>query len=544
MSLSIPSQSLTPSSAALQFKDSAACTRWIATLPVTNVQLAQQMLAEQVTLLATADVPALERLKILEALKESVLFAQAEMAKRYIGKPLPLDQGDAQAWKNVVALWRALGTNYRHCLDAYRAGDLPVSPHAALVTLRCLRTAAFNLFEHYQIYREPDAASWRAFHELFAFAEEHGLSRSRVQDVFTKRDADSSCTEAYVQGLMANLANPYALSVRQLAFVRRWLEKWASLVNLSSQPMPAGQIPALAVDFAQDRAPDVAANVPATTSTRYLDLEQLAKTLRQTINLLKQGQTPGQLGLGEDARQPGCENLIMLLYLQWCRAGTLRTEQRNTAADPAEVCFGITDAHPLLGGEEPSTQSMEFNARDKWEVDNLGFSMRMSTTARQAAVKKSEAWQILNQSASGFMCLLRDPSGVMRMMHNQVLGIRHGANQARLGTIQWIRVDSRNETLCGVRLFPGTPQAVRVRPANFNLPNSTNSNPGKGQEYELAFLTPAVTMPASPMTMLLPAGWFQSGRLLELRGADRRIAKLLTLIERGADYDRCAVSID
>ena len=534
--MSIPSQSLTSSAAALQFRDSASCTRWIGALPVTNVQLAQQMLSEQISALAATDVAALERLKILEALKESVMFAQAEMAKRYIGKPLPLDQGDAQAWKNVIGLWRALGANYRHCLDAYRAGDLPVSPHAALVTLRCLRTAAFGLFEHYQVYREPDTATWQAFHELFAFAEEHGLSRMRVQDVFNKRDADSSCAEAYVQGLMANLANPYALSVRQLAFVRRWLEKWASLVNLSSQPLPVGQIPALAVDFAQDRAPDVVANVPASPSTRYLDLEQLAKTLRQTINLLKQGQTPGQLGLGEDARQPGCENLIMLLYLQWCRARTLRTEQRNSAADPAEVCFGINDAHPLLGGEVKSEASTEFNARDKWELDNLGFSMRMSNTARQAAVKKSEAWQILNQSATGFMCLLRDPAGVMRMTHNQVLGIRHGTNQARLGTIQWIRIDSRNETLCGVRLFPGTPRPVKVRPANFNLP--------KGQEYELAFLTPAVTMPAAAMSMLLPAGWFQSGRLLEIEGQDTRLVKLLTLIERGADYDRCAVSIE
>lgn len=542
--MSIPSQSLTSSSATLQFKDGDACTRWIAALPVTNVQLAQQMLSEQITLLAAADIAALERLKILESLKESVLFAQAEMAKRYIGKPLPLDQGDAQAWKNVIGLWRMLGTNYRHCLDAYRAGDLPISPHAALVTLRCLRTAAFGLFEHYQVYREPDAASWRAFNELFAFAEEHGLSRVRVQDIFAKRDADSSCTDAYVQGLMANLANPYALSVRQLAFVRRWLEKWASLVHLSSQPMPPGQIPALAVDFAKDRAPDVAAEVPISPSTRYLDLEQLAKTLRQTINLLKQGQTPGQLGLGEDARQPGCENLIMLLYLQWCRAGTLRTEQRNAAADPAEVCFGITDAHQLLGGEVPAAQSSELNARDKWELDNLGFSMRMSNTARQAAVKKSEAWQILNHSATGFMCLLRDPSGVMRMMHNQVICVRHGADQARLGTIQWIKVDSRNETLCGVRLFPGTPQPVRVRPANFNLP--------KGQEYELAFITPAVAMPVSPLSMLVPAGWFQSGRLLEIQAPqspqghdkDKRVAKLLTLIERGADYDRCAISID
>lgn len=533
--MSIPTQSLTPSSAALQFRDSESCARWIAALPVTNVQLAQQMLSEQLTALAAADIAAIERLKILEVQKESIMFAQAEMAKRYIGKPLPLDQGDAQAWSNVVGLWRVLGTNYRQCVDAYRAGDLPVSPYAALVTLRCLRTTAFGLFEHYQIYREPDAAAWRAFHELFAFAEEHGISRVRVQDVFTKRDPDSSCTEAYVQGLMANLANPYSMSVRQMAFLRRWLEKWASLVNLSSLPLPVAQIPALAIDFARDAPPGLAAELTPAASVRYLDLEQLAKTLRQTINLLKQGQTPGQLGLGEDARQPGCENLIMLLYLQWCRSGTLRTEKRSEVTDPVEVTFGITDSHNLLAGPDKNSTTQELSARDKWELDNLGFSMRMSNTAKQAALKKSEAWQVINQSASGFMCMLREPNGVMRMTHNQLLGVRRTDN-TRLGTVQWIRIDPRNETMCGVRLFPGMPKAVKVRPANFSAV--------KGQDYELAFLMPAVTTPVSPLSLILPAGWFQNGRLLEVQGEEKRTAKLINLIEHGADYDRCAIVLE
>jgi hypothetical protein len=361
----------------------------------------------------------------------------------------------------------------------------------------------------------------------------------RVQDTFAKREPDASCSEVYVQGLMANLANPYALSVRQTAFVRRWLEKWCALVDLSRQPLPPGQNTALAVDFSQDIAPGLASQVTPSDSVRYLDLEQLSKTLRQTLNLLKQGQTPGQVGLGDDARQPGCENLIMLLYLQWCRAGTLRTDERLPAADPVEVCFGIADTFKLLGGEERGAQPIEFNARDKWELDNLGFSTRMSNSAKQAAIRKSEAWQILNQSASGFMCMLREASGVMRMCHNQLLGIRRSADNIRLGTVQWIRVDSRNETQCGVRLFPGMPQAIKVRPANFNAP--------KAQEYEMALLTPAVAMPAAPMAMVLPAGWFQAGRLLEIeddaKSDKKRVAKLLTLIERGADFDRCAVTM-
>ncbi len=537
--MSIQAQSLNKSSATLQFQDAASCMRWVAGLPITNVQLAHQMLLEQVTALAPAELPALERLKILEALKETAHFTQAEVAKRYLGKPLPLDQANAQAWKSVVGLWNALGTNYHCCLDAYRAGDLPISPFAALVTLRCLRAAGHALFEHYQVYREPDAAAWRAFHELFGFAEEHGISRMRVQDVFARYDADSSCAEVYTHGLLANLANPYSLSMRQMAFVRRWLDQWASLVNLSAQPLPPGPIPPIAVDFNGDAPAALAERVTPGKSVRYLDLEQIAKTLRQTINLLKQGQTPGKLGLGEDARQPGCESLIMLLYVQWCRAGTLRTEERREANDPAEVCFGIADTHKLLGGEETTElqATPSFSSRDKWEMDNLGYSMRLSTSAKMPVIKKSENWQILNQSNSGFMCMLREPSGLQRMNHNQLIGIRRGANAAdgRTGTIQWIKVSEKNECQCGIRLFSGAPKAISVRPSNFNLP-------GK-QGFEQALLLPEAAMPASPMSVILPAGWFQAGRMIEIQGEKKQAAKLLTLLERGTDFDRGTIAI-
>lgn len=534
--MTIHAQSLARSPATLQFHDAPACIRWIAGLPITNVQLAHQMLSEQVSALTPAEITALERLKILEALKETAMFTQAELAKRYLAKPLPLDQADAQAWNSVVGLWAALGANYQRCLDAYREGDLPVSPFAALLTLRCLRNAGYALFEHYQIYREPEAAAWRAFHQLFAFAEEHGISRMRVQDVFARHDADSSCAEAYIHGLLTNLANPYALSARQMAFLRRWLEPWSSLVNLSAQPLPPGAIPPLAVDFNGDAPAGLAAQVTPGTSVRYLDLEPIAKTLRQTINLLKQGQTPGKLGLGEDARQPGCESLIMLLYLQWCRAGTLRTEERHPANESTEVCFGIADAHKLLGGEEKAPAKVEFSARDKWEMDNLGFSTRASTSVMQSAIKKSENWRILNHSKSGFMCMLREPSGLLRLSHNQLLAIRSGAGDgARLGTVQWIKVDGNNECQCGIRLFAGAPKAISVRPSNFNQAGKLG--------FEQALLLPEVAMPATPLTVILPAGWFQVGRMIEFQGEKKQVAKLLNLVERGADFDRGTIAM-
>lgn len=520
--------------APLQFTDSTGCKRWIEQLTLTNVQLTQQVLTGQLVSLGATPLPPLERLKILETLREPVQFVQGESAKRYAGKPLPLDPGETTVWGNVITLWQEMSRNYQQCLKAYREGELAIAPHAALITMRCLRLLGCTLLDHYRVYRQPPGALWRALHELHAFGESHGFARIRVQDSFSQRDPDSSCAESYVQVLLAHLVNPYSLSLRQMAFVARWLERWSTLVGLAAQSLPAGPIPSLAVNLTSTEGVVLGAGLEPQPHLRYLDLEQLSKTLRQTINLLKQGQTPGQLGLGEDARQPGCENLLMLLYVQWCRAGTARVEERSKSEELAQVCFGLAAAHLHVGGRS-FRQPGELTAREKQDMDTYGYITR---TEHEVSGKSEalEQWQILNQSASGFMCIQREPEGKVRVSHNQLLAVRRaGGHYFHLGMVQWLRMEEGGALYCGVRLFPGTPQAISVRPSNFA--------PTGSSRYERALLLPEVPAPATPATLILPAGWFQSGRFLEIFSDRKQVAKLLNLLEKGGDFDRGTIVV-
>jgi len=531
-STKMSAQPLATTHSPLQFADAAGCKRWIEQLTLTNVQLTQQALTTQLSHLNDAQLAPLERLKILEALRDPVYFVQAESAKRYAAKPLPLDPGETTVWNNVIALWQEMGRNYQQCLKAYREGDLAIAPHAALVTLRCLRLLGFTLSDYYHIYRQTPAPLWRALHELYAFAESHGFARIRVQDSFGQREPDSSCTESYIQVLLAHLANPYALSVRQMAFVGRWLERWATLVGLASQPLPTSPIPSLAVDLAGSSGIVFGAGLESHPGLRYLDLEQLSKMLRQTINLLKQGQTPGQLGLGDDARQPGCENLLMLLYVQWCRAGTARAEERSETEEPAQVCFGLAAAHHHANGGRGFRQPGELTAREKQDMDTYGYITRTDQSKDDAL----ELWQIVNHSPSGFMCMQREPNGSGRVSHNQLLAVRRPTSRSfHLGMVQWLRMEEGGELYCGVRLFPGTPHAISVRPSNF-APTSI-------PRYERALLLPEVPAPATPATLILPAGWFQSGRFVELFSDRKQVAKLLNLLEKGGDFDRGTIVV-
>jgi cyclic-di-GMP-binding protein len=527
-------QPLTLAPVPLQFSDSMSCRRWVEQLTLSNAHRVHEVLTSQLSSLTAAELPPVERLKILETLRETVHFVQGETAKRYAGKGLPLEPAEMTAWSRVIALWQEAHNNYGQCLKAYREGDLSIAPHAALVTMRCLRLTGDTLTDYYRSYRQPPGRLWRSLHELYSFAEQQGFARIRIHDSFGRREPDSSCAEVYVQVVLAHLANPFSLSIRQMGFVERWVERWATMVGLAVQEPPARAIPLLAVDLHSERGPSFAANLSADANPRYLELEQLSKTLRQTISLLKQGQTPGQLGLGEDARQPGCENLLMLLYLQWCRAGTARDEERSPHEEAADVCFGLASAHGQLTTRPART---ELSSREKQDLDTYGYVPRVNWEVDAAEPESSlERWLIVNQSVSGFMCIQREPTSRIRVHHNELIAVRRAnGRHFHLGMAQWLRMDDNGVLCCGVRLFPGTPQAISVRPSNFN--------PVGGGRHERALLLPEVPAPSAPASIVLPAGWFQSGRFVEVYSDRKQVAKLLNVVEKGLDFDRGTIVI-
>lgn len=524
--------------AQLQFHDTASCKRWIESLPLTNLQSAHSALAEQVALVRHANVAPAELLRLLEMLREPVEYVQGGLAQKYTGKALPLDPSEQTLWLRVVTLWHEMTDAYLACRDAHVRGDPALRNQGALIVMRSLRCTAQSMFEYYRIYRQVPARYWKSLHELYVFAEQSDFAHTTVESNALPDEFSNTCCAAYCAALLAELANPFALSARQMGFLSRWIEKWANQVNLSLRPLLPSAIPALSVDLASTTGPRFAEEFEPAATLRQLDLEQLGRTLRQNITLLKQGHTPAMLGLGEDARQPGCENLLMLFYIQWCRAGTGRGEPRNLIEEKAQVCIGMHAAHFFISGRSFRVPGAALTRQEEHDMQLFGHvSERTERALASTGSAAVESWELVNQSNSGFMCMLRQPDAEMRINHNQLIAVRRGTSKLfYLGVVQWLRIEESQNLFVGVRLFPGVAKAVIARPANFHAPSGVNG-------FERAMLLPEMTVPATPATLILPTGWFQPGRFVELFGEQRQVAKLLNVIEKGSDFDRCTVSL-
>ena len=513
-----------------KISDLKSCMLWLASLQLTNVQAAHIEIIQQLQQLNHYKLPLRERLKIVEQLRETVVYTQAKMAKRYEGKPVPFGPAEQQAWDNVCQLWRALELAYQFCMQGCLDNDAEVSEHVALITQRCLRCAGLLMLEHYRAYRQVDEKLWHQLHNLYAYAESRGYAEMAVKDSLNALSETSSCVAVYVQATLINLANPYQFSFKQINLLDRWLDKWGARVAVNANRSTSSEHAEIAVDLSG------ASNTTPTQSDnlRYLDTQRLSEGLRKRIKFLRKGGAPAELDIGKDCSQPGCESFLTLLYKQWCEMPTGRICERRLSGSVAHVSFGMPAMHFFINGKKPFEQTDKEASLD-WkavqELQMFGHVTERSVDLRAEQLGFAlEAWQMQDESALGF-CLRRQVQGSDRIGHNQLLALRpDDSRQFVLGVVCWLTLTLDGGLVLGVRVLPGVPAAIGIRSIG-------NNNPGQSKRVP-ALMLPSVAALQTGPSLILPSGWFQPGKMLEVYNPAVQYLKLQALLEKGVDYER------
>ena len=120
----------------------------------------------------------------------------------------------------------------------------------------------------------------------------------------------------------------------------------------------------------------------------------------------------------------------------------------------------------------------------------------------------------------------------MRVSLKQLIAIRPAdSNTYALGVIKWLIFPSNDGLNIGVRVLPGAPLAIAVRPVSL-MTDATS-------KYVQSFLLPDMPMLKETTSLVLPPGWFAPGRLVEIHtGEEPMTVRLNSLIEKGSDYER------
>jgi cyclic-di-GMP-binding protein len=522
------------------FTDVVSCAHWLNQLQLTNLQRAHGQLLTQITEFNSYPMRGLERLNTLELLRETVEHIQADLAKKLIDKPLPLNDLELTVFVSIKKLWQTMVASYQRVLQSYIAGDKQLANYGALLCQRCLLYSGMEIFEHLRTGYEFDNMLWHQLHELYTYAEHQKFHLTAVTDPICPQATQISCTSSYVKTLLACYANPAELTRWQLQKMDLWLDQWSSSVTLAhNYRLSKGDSQPLASDLASAEGLQRIEGLPQIDSLRYLAMVPLSKLLRVKIILLQQGHTPQQEGLGDHADSEACLELLRTLLQLWCEKEPDRLSRRRPMARLTEVCYQLEEIYAHASGK-PFTQqtrsSQTRNARQALEI--LGRERLNAHHEEQAANGYPlENWQIENESAMGARLTRGETTGG-RLSRNQLIAVRPSdAKSFLLGSTAWVMVNRQGKLQIGVKYMPSLPEAISISGAGINRVSTEPS--------AAALLLPAQLSLKTPASLILPPGWFQPKRVIEVLQIDGEIvlAQLGFSVERGMNYERVSFTI-
>ena len=508
--LNLPNEPADAGAAAL-FRDAESCAQWLNQLQLTNLQLAHNLLLTQINEFNRLPLAGLERLNTLELLRDTVHYVQRDFARRLISRPLPLSDSELVTLLSIVKLWQAMALGYHHCLQARITGDKRLGKRGALLCQRCLLYTGLAILEYLRTGYEFDPALWQHLHSLYAFAEGQALQHKEIPDAFNGNVPLSSCRNVYVKILLTCHARTPELTRSQLQMLDTWLSEWSEMVPVQrSYTTSKGDAQPLALDLGgtQGLQPiQLSAHRP---NMRYLTMMPLSKMLRVKTVLLQQGQTPRQLKLGDNYSAPECIELLTHLHRCWCEDNSTRFANRTPGSQRAQLCFQLENIHALLFGKP----------------------------AQPGSNPAPEGWQLENQSLLGAMLARVDTAGA-RLASRQLVALRIGeAETFKLGVTTWVTVTRAGQLHIGVRYLPGAVQAVTLQAA------SAKESAAMGSSTPALLLHPVPAL-KTPASLIVPGGWFEPGRVMEIRqqNGTAQQAKTGFSVERGLDYERVSFAL-
>ncbi len=526
--------------AAPEFIDAASCKEWLENLPLANVATSQAELLAQMGEFNRFPVRATERLAVLEQIRDAVNFVQIEQARRFTNRAQPLAEAEAATFTQTVALWNAMRLGYLRCLDAARSGETGMSASAATVCQRVLAYTGLSMFHHYRAYREIPGEIWRALHAAYMAAEELGIAEEAVKDYLNRDVNDTSPRIAYVRAAILGLCNPHEISQRQLTFVAFLLERWGDKIDIGATAADDPEVPPLTLDMQGETGPqryDPARHPPG-PGRRFLDAGRLGKSLRNRIALLRKGESPAKLALGEDCVQPSCEQMLVYLYRHWCQAPVQRAADRRPAKSAVAVTGEIAGIHYQLTGaafRQPASNA-ELTAKQREEIATFGrISTRDEDTYAASRGFALEDWHLQDESLQGLKMLRASSTTGRRYVLGQLIAARPAdARTFMLGQVRWLMTGTEGDLHAALRLMPGLPAAIAVKPTGLNASN---------EKFVPALSLTAVAALNSPPSLVLPSGWYKPKRVIEVHIQQTLRAQLTELLERGSDFERVAYQV-
>jgi hypothetical protein len=332
----------------------------------------------------------------------------------------------------------------------------------------------------------------------------------------------------YSHALLLALADPYALTVRQIELTDRWLAQWARKVfPYAKQRENEG--PVITVDLEAPHGAVLAGGASGAQggSVRYGYPAKLSTSVRGRLKRLASGATPSELQLGDDVSSEAATALLTHLDARWHQVPTGGHRKRSTAVEIA--AGGIEAAYFRVGAKAfRRIDPLGRDADPTKYLQTVGGISDFDRRAEEAA--RNWPWEKWYGACEWREASLRHTGGGAYHWFLDELVVVRDDGQPRLGRVSRVAVEADGAISLALALWPGTPKVYAVRLVN---PNRTEEPP-----------VPALLLGETPeeeATLVLSPRAFVPNRVMRCdEPGPLRKFKLTRVVQRGADFERVA----
>ena len=511
----------------LAYADADGAKRWAKSLLITAVTPLYEAVRGQLRALSAAEFAPRERATIAEVMREQAAHLHTELARRYAGKPQPASDRELDAAEQAIALWQGLWEQYSACLKPLLEGDVELQGVKAKLLQRGLYVGKQLVIVHGLARRVPPPTLWQELHAYYRLAELLDCAVTAVSDDLQPHAVGVSCYSTYCHALLLGLADPCAMSVRQIELADRWLGQWARKIFPYAQQRET-EGPVMLMDLDSSVGAWIAAAAPANppASMRFGYPGKLATSVRGRLKRLAAGSNPAELQLGHDTSVEGSAALLAHLDRKWYQlpgrdVDAVHEELQLTAG-------GVPAAYFRVGGRTFDRQDPlgRLTFQGAQHLQTLGALTDYDRYKEEAERNWPwERWQ--GEYAWRDASLIRRDSTRYRWFLDQLIVVRD-AERTRVAYVTRVAFSPPAEISLSLAFYAGQPRSIAVRPTSHAF----------AEELPMpALLLGAVD--GEPPSLIVPPRTFNPGRMLRSMdtGPERKF-RLTKLAQRGGDFER------
>lgn len=524
---------------------------WLQNLPVTNLGIVSRTIYESLQASNRLQLHPGMRLRYLEQLREIVRYISDGLRKQYLGRELPLHLKAKRIVLLATRLLQEMALGYEVLIEtAHEYRGLSFGHrHLACALDRAIRYRSRILLESWIVYQPPPAGSWRRLHDLYAIAEETGLSEQRVTDSQLAGTRQRSTPgQAYRQVLLLAAAGPQRMHHSEILESYRLFERWAAAARLVAVGDPAASEALFRVPRALDEPPQPLAIGARGSQDRLLITDPLQRLIESEFATATKRAFWHRKPL-IDVHPEFAERLLLALG---ATAGRRRQARLRVKAD-VQAALGLTAIHRTLcrelGQDSEAVDSVyeRFQARETHSLDceepdiwHLIYPTELiKAVAEEQRQRKLDVrhplhqeelldWNLIDISAGGY-CLVLGPQQNLRARVGELIAVRELAGQElswQLGAIRWMRATSEQRLQIGVQLLAPNPSPIQLRAEHADY---------RFGPVERGLLLPAVTAIDQPATLIAPGRHYATQQCVRVRYGLRE-----TMVELSRELDATA----